>query len=193
MAEKRIFREAALDRLASPEQLDRLVTVADARGWLALSLAAALTAAAFIWAFIGSVPSVLSSTGMLVQAGQPKAGLEAVLYLPATTGKSVEPGMQVRLAPTHVQSETHGTLSGTVRELAPFPVALPGSNGGRMVYEARVDLDRDQTSANGLRWSARRGAALALSPGTLLDAEVTLLERRPVELLFPSLRTESAR
>ena len=34
-AASQVFRKAALDRLASPEQLDELIPVVDARGWIA--------------------------------------------------------------------------------------------------------------------------------------------------------------
>ena len=37
MAERSIFRQAALDRLSSPEQLDRVMRVTDPKGWIALS------------------------------------------------------------------------------------------------------------------------------------------------------------
>jgi len=36
MSGRSLFRQAALERTSSPEQLDRLLTITDTRGWLAL-------------------------------------------------------------------------------------------------------------------------------------------------------------
>jgi HlyD family secretion protein len=52
-AASQVFRKAALDRLASPEQLDELIPVVDARGWIAALGIGVLTAAVIAWGFLG--------------------------------------------------------------------------------------------------------------------------------------------
>ncbi|WBS03679.1 hypothetical protein OU994_05070 [Pseudoduganella sp. SL102] len=93
MAEKRIFRQAALDRLASPEQLDHLVPVADAPGWIALSIGALLAMALLAWGLAGSLPITLAARGSLAADGH------AVLRVPAAAAGTVRPGMDVLLRP----------------------------------------------------------------------------------------------
>ena len=51
-----IFRKVALDRLASPEQLDQLMPVTDARAWVALGSAAVVLLALALWSITGSLP-----------------------------------------------------------------------------------------------------------------------------------------
>jgi HlyD family secretion protein len=69
MSQHGIFRQAALDRLASPEQLDQLLPVTDRRGWLALASFAIVILAAGIWSVHGSLPENVTGTGMLVSKG----------------------------------------------------------------------------------------------------------------------------
>lgn len=69
MADGGVFREAALARIASPEQLDRSMVVTSARGWVALIGILVLLAAAGVWGFTGSIPTYVSSQGILIRAG----------------------------------------------------------------------------------------------------------------------------
>ncbi len=64
-----IFRKVALERLSSPEQLDQLLQVTDARGWLALAALAALLATALGWGIWGSVPTEAAGAGILIRRG----------------------------------------------------------------------------------------------------------------------------
>jgi HlyD family secretion protein len=70
-AETELFRKAALEKLASPEQLDQLLRVTGARGWLALLAVSALLAVAAAWSVLGRVPTTVSGTGILVSRGNP--------------------------------------------------------------------------------------------------------------------------
>lgn len=66
---RQIFRQAALDRLSSPEQLDRLVRVSDPIGWLALGTVTTLLAAIVAWGIWGKIPDQVEGKGILVSAG----------------------------------------------------------------------------------------------------------------------------
>lgn len=61
-----LFRQAALDRLASPDQLDRMVVVTDARGWLTLATLLVLVVAGLLWSLFGKVPYNVTGHGILV-------------------------------------------------------------------------------------------------------------------------------
>jgi HlyD family secretion protein len=67
--DNKVFRQAALDRLASPEQLHTLMRVTDAKGWLALAGCVLLVGTAVAWGFLGSVPSKLQASGILIHSG----------------------------------------------------------------------------------------------------------------------------
>src|SRR4051812_14209280 len=64
-----VFRKVSLDRLSSPEQLDQLMQVTDARGWILLASFGIVIAVATAWGFLGSIPHQVPGTGMLVKSG----------------------------------------------------------------------------------------------------------------------------
>ena len=63
------FRDAALEKLSSPDQLDDLMVVTTRRGWLALIGALAVIGAALVWGFLGSAPDNVYGTGILLHEG----------------------------------------------------------------------------------------------------------------------------
>lgn len=90
------FRRRALERVSSPEELDRLVKVALPRTWIALAGLALLILIAAVWAVTARVPTTVDASGYLLReggirlAGAPTGGIVTdVLLLP---GDHVEPG-----------------------------------------------------------------------------------------------------
>ena len=69
---KRLFREAALERLSSPEQLDQQLQVTSPKGWIALVAMWVLLAAVIAWSVLGRVYTKEEGQGILVTAGGPK-------------------------------------------------------------------------------------------------------------------------
>jgi HlyD family secretion protein len=73
----KVFRQAVLDRLASPEQLDSLMQVTDPRGWLALLGCAGIIVTALVWGFAGRIPTKVEASGILLYS----AGMADILAL----------------------------------------------------------------------------------------------------------------
>jgi len=69
VSQNQVFRKIALERLASPEQLDQLMHVTDARGWIALVALGAVLAAGITWGILGSLPDTVPGVGILVKSG----------------------------------------------------------------------------------------------------------------------------
>lgn len=69
-----IFRERALERISSPDELDRLVAVTSPRRWLGLGALLLAVAAALVWSIASSVPTTLSGSGYLL----PLQGLASI-------------------------------------------------------------------------------------------------------------------
>ena len=63
---KQLFRQESLERLSSPEKLDRLMQIVDRRDWLPLSTLGALVAAAIVWSIFGRIPVNVTSKGLLI-------------------------------------------------------------------------------------------------------------------------------
>ncbi len=64
--QSKLFRQAALNRLSSPEQLQTLMRVTNAQGWLALVGCVLVIATAIVWGAFGRVQSKVPGTGILL-------------------------------------------------------------------------------------------------------------------------------
>jgi HlyD family secretion protein len=156
----------------------------------------------------GRVLEIKVSPGSVLNVGTPVivvesegATLDAILFVPADRGKSVKPGMEVRLEPSTVKREEFGAMVGDVIDISEFPMTPQGmaavlhndtlvsrfSRDGAP-YAATVRLVRDDSTVSGYRWAVGKGPALRLTSGTLTKAEITTRVRRPVELIVPMLR-----
>lgn len=64
-----LFRKAALEKLSTPDQLDRVIVITGPRGWLALLAIAVALATALLWGVFGTISYKVSGTGMLIKTG----------------------------------------------------------------------------------------------------------------------------
>lgn len=148
------------------------------------------------------VPGTLLAAGGRVMTLEPlDAPLQAVLFVPATEGKKVRPGMQVRVSPTTVKAEEYGYLIGTVRSVSEFPVTPEGLRkvlrNDRLVeqwmgrdapIEVVAELKPDPATPSGYRWSSSKGPPNAVRSGTLAAASVVVERRRPISYVLPVVR-----
>lgn len=67
--DKRIFRKVSIERLSSPEQLDKMITVTSAKPWLILVAVLCILVSIIIWSFTGSLTTDIDSKGMLIKSG----------------------------------------------------------------------------------------------------------------------------
>ena len=51
-----LYRKSTLDRLSSPEQLDRMIVITSPSFWIAMAGAALIVLAALIWSIFGELP-----------------------------------------------------------------------------------------------------------------------------------------
>lgn len=61
-----LFRQESLERLSSPESLDRLMEVVNPRAWIPLTTVGFLTATALVWSIFGRIPVTIQGAGVLV-------------------------------------------------------------------------------------------------------------------------------
>ena len=69
MAEKSIFREAALERLSTPDRLDQGLTIVGSAGWIALGALVALIVGGTIWSLSIRVPITVAGSGIFLEPG----------------------------------------------------------------------------------------------------------------------------
>lgn len=193
-SEKRVvpYRQTALDRLSSPEQLDQLLVATRPQGWLALAALLVLLASALVWASYGTVTTRITAQGVVIR-GAPGSGAElgAVVFLPAAQAVQVETGMEARVA--LVFRRGSGDLAGTVTEVGDSPVS--SRTLARVVADERLvaELGRQGPLVRigiELRPAPEEtgGAARALRivDGTRVTARILVRREHPIELLVPA-------
>ena len=115
------FRQAALDRLSTPEQLDRTLFVTSPRGWLAIATLAVIAAVVAVWAFLGEVATYVGANGILLSRGGTvvdvvAAGSGTVARIAPAVGDLVEEGAVVAEIANLEVSERHASALALVEE-----------------------------------------------------------------------------
>jgi len=185
----RVFRKVSLDRLASPEQLDQLLPVTDARGWIALGALGLILVAAITWGALGSIPQNVTGTGILVKSGGvldiiSVAGGQ-ITDVAVNVGDQVTAGQVVaRVAQPEVAARLEEakaalrTLRDRHQPLAEFGdknMALQHDNLARQ----RAAIEKSIASAESMvEWTTKKIAAQATLVDSGLILEQTLIETR---------------
>jgi HlyD family secretion protein len=94
-----IFRDVSLARLSSPDELDRLLRVTDAKAWIAQFAIFGLLCLAIVWGYTGKLPSTVSGPGVIVRTGGVlnivAAGSGVVAQLKVNAGDKIQAGQIV--------------------------------------------------------------------------------------------------
>lgn len=156
----------------------------------------------------GRVTEFKAALGDIVTRGRPvlslargDAGLEAIAFLPPEQAKDVEQGQIVSLQPAHIKKEEFGAIIGRIDTVSDFPVSperirallenealVSRFTAAGPSYLARIDLRADGATISGLAWTSGEGPPRQVSPGTIALAEVTIRDRRPIEMVIPFFR-----
>lgn len=100
---KQIYRKALLERMSSPDQLDKMIVITSPSFWLALLGGAAIVVVALVWSVFGRLPIKTEATGLFV----PEQG---TFYLAANTSGIVS-SLQVEIGDYVEQGDVVMTLS----------------------------------------------------------------------------------
>lgn len=92
---KALYRQEALDRLSSPEQLDEAIVITSPGGWMALTGVVLLLACFVVWGFTASIPTRIAGQGILLYGGGQVVDAMAAAS-GALTHRHVEIGDRVR-------------------------------------------------------------------------------------------------
>lgn len=125
MNQSGIFREQALKKQSSPEQLDELIQITNPTGWLALVALGGLIVVAILWGILGSMPTTANGMGVFIRgnainsAVAPIAG--EVREINVAVGEMVSKGQKVgRVGSTTVTSPDRGRVMQILAETGTF-------------------------------------------------------------------------
>lgn len=68
-----LFRKSVIDKLSSPEQLDRTINITTPMTWILLIAFGLIILSVLIWSIFGSIPSTVSMQGVLLSPGKTNA------------------------------------------------------------------------------------------------------------------------
>ena len=60
-----VYRKSALEKISSPEQLDKALTVTSPLSWIALAAVTVMIVVTIIWSIIGTIPMTVSAMGIV--------------------------------------------------------------------------------------------------------------------------------
>lgn len=195
MAEnKELFRKVALERLSSPEQLDRLLRVTSARSWLLLLALLLLSGIAALWSFTGYLDKTVNGYGMVTAATSSgeQTGAEALIYVPIRQVTWIRVGMKVKLYVLSLPPQAYGYIHATVTRVGQYPAAGETAQAfahqNEPVVEIRVAIVQDSDTPSGYKWSIGDGPDSPLTLGTMVRAEIVVERDHPIEKVLPILR-----
>lgn len=165
----------------------------------------------------GRVVEIKAAPGSLVRRDTPVIGvermtrteaneLEALMFVSAADGKKIEPSAQAEIIPEVSRREEHGVLNGRVLAISDYPSTPQGLLArianpalmrelahGAAPFQVRIQLNRLERpapdAANPYEWSARAGASVDISSGTLCQGEILVRHERPIGFVIPIFRS----
>lgn len=147
-----IFRKAAFERLASPEQLDRVSQLVRPRGWIAFGAMLAVVVAAAMWGMVARAPVKVDARGIIFQEGilLDVASVTAgrIVELNLKLGSRVSEGdIIARLARFEIEldlQKTHSDLADARSRFVELRAFYADDEGRETIAEkARIDTIQD--------------------------------------------------
>lgn len=176
-----IFRKSALDRLATPEDLDELMQVTTPRTWFALLALAVLLVAGILWSALTFVTTTVNAQGVVVPPGR-----EALVFLAPEQASRLRPGMTAHVTAPILINGAQLSVTGRVASVGRFPLGatalahLVGSSSSASLL-AKSDL-LIPVRVTFLQSALIPGPATLRTP---CRADITVSSRRLIHVIVP--------
>ncbi|MEW6268612.1 MAG: NHLP bacteriocin system secretion protein [Thermodesulfobacteriota bacterium] len=140
-------------RLQSPEELDRLVTITTPLGWLALGTVGFVVLAAVVWGFVGSIPTTVSGDGILLRGGRIASvvalGTGKVASLDVAVGNRVAAGQVVgTITQPTLEAQIEGQKATVAKLQANYDTVKAEQTRGLQEQMVFLAKQRDSTAAS---------------------------------------------
>lgn len=158
----------------------------------------------------GTVAELSADRNGLVTSGQALLSLipahsdqavEAVAYISMADGKLVSPGDEVLIRPASLPHNEQGMVRARVEGVSDAPISERALNrvlgNAKLVdkaadvgapFSVRISLLRDPSTPSGYSWTSGKGPELRLTPGTPINARITVERATLLSLALPALR-----
>lgn len=127
--------------------------------------------------------------------------LVANLYIPASDGKRVEPGMEVQIVPSTIKREEYGFMFAKITEISTIPATPEGMmrslKNKQLVdtlskegapFQTMATLEVDARNYSGFKWSSPHGPEQEVGAGTMCAAEVIIKKQPLIAMVMPAIK-----
>ena len=133
-----------------------------------------------------------------ISAQQSTDKLVNVSFLPVSEGKKIKPGMDLQITPSTVKREEYGGIKAKVIKTSEYPVSKQGAVsliGNPDILPSVIaegahiavftQLEKDNSTNSGYKWSSSKGPQLKITPGTTTTVRIKIEEKKPIEFVLP--------
>jgi hypothetical protein len=127
----------------------------------------------------------------------PKTDLDALVFVNHQEGKKIRVGMEALLIPATLSVFKYGYIQGTVTNVSNYPASkdavyayLGNMNlvdeffAGGAPFMVKIRLEKNASTASGLRWTTHSGAPFRIESGTSIMAKITNKKGSPLSILI---------
>ncbi len=153
-------------------------------------------------AAVGDKVELGTSVVSIVDEDKDENDLMAVFYVPVASGKKLKAGMQTKISPSIVQEEEYGCILGRVVSVSEYPISVKTAEqklgnskiaesyaGNNVCLEVLAELEVNKDTDSGYQWSTEDGPPIKLENGTVCSAFVIVETQRPIEKVFPQMKS----
>jgi hypothetical protein len=183
-----MYRQKALDRLSSPEELDQLMHITSPRLWLALVAVLGLLVAGVLWTVFTTIPTIVSAQGALVR-GTTQASVQPIVFATIQDGSQIHAGQSATVTVHNAGGTVPSTLKALVASVDPVPADEGGmartlhNAGYAHVLTVQLRVIKVQLALTPPTSGGERGNAIA--PGTVVTSSITVDRQSPIHLIIP--------
>lgn len=123
----------------------------------------------------------------------------ATAFITANDSQKVKVNQAVHISPVNVEPEKHGYIIGKIRYISSTPETLETlsntfrnrelvdflRNGEQMIFKVIVELQPDNSSPGGVKWTYRAPKNMKLAQGTPCRISIITEKKQPVKYIFP--------
>ena len=118
----------------------------------------------------------------------------------------MKPGMEAMVYPSTVNRQEYGHIKGTVLEVSDYVISSEemanqiGDNSLVQMFQQKgpvvrvlCELEKDNSTVSGYRWSSEKGAEVEVPEGTIVSVDVVTDYKAPISMVIPYLKEQFTR
>ncbi len=186
MAENELFRKTSLERVSSPEQLNEYIKITNPSLIAILVAIFAILSACGFWIFSGNIPKYVELNGVAVTKNVGEQDIYC--YVPITTAKRLQEGMNVQISTEYAPREEYGFRNGTIKNVGEEIISLDyieeNFENPNIVVPVLPNGNYVEVVISQGDWSSEKGESVEISDGSVCSLSVVVGEQKPYKLIF---------